>query len=721
MNLRRIFLALAGAALVGQRTARAGEAPWERAGALLADGKATEAADAAQDCAGSEPRCALIFARALSGSGRFGEASGALAAFDGRFGALEAHAALLAGEIMVLNGRPREALDRLRFAAHEEPQGPVALRAAALEAEAMVAAEEFAAAATQALKAEALPGQPPEIRASLASLHAEALTAQLPAAPGLRHDAALALRSFWLLHPEHPGSAAARAQELALGAGLPEPVGHDLLLRATRLLSAGKPGAAVSQAQAAVAALAGGDAAEAQLLYARALAADGRRIEAAPALEIAWKTGSPHVAAQAGMLFARDRSRRGQDADGIRIADELQHRFPGAPESEEAALFCARLELDAGKKPAARVRLARLAALRHGPNASAARWNLAWLSYADGLRDAIERFAEFAATAESDEERAQGVYWQARAGKPQVAAGLYRRAAGLDPLGWYGLLARQRLGESARGPAPFPPVRLAPASVLPARLALADELARLGFLGEAAAEADFFVQQGRGAPDAVLPALRVYEHARRFDRSVTLGDSLLGARSQLTDLNALSERHRLALEAAYPTAFPREVAASAARVHLDPYLLLSVMRRESLFKADARSVAGAVGLLQLLPATARRAAVVLGRPPLRDEDLLVPGTAIDLGAWYLAELFGRFGDAAPAAAAYNAGPRIAAPWAVRGAGEPLDRWVEEIPYRETRKYIKIVVGVWSAYRILAGGSPPALSATVPAVRPGAAF
>ena len=145
------------------------------------------------------------------------------------------------------------------------------------------------------------------------------------------------------------------------------------------------------------------------------------------------------------------------------------------------------------------------------------------------------------------------------------------------------------------------------------------------------------------------------------------------------------------------------------------------MRRESLFKPDTRSAAGAVGLLQLLPATARRAAVVLRRPPLRDEQLVDPGTAIDLGTWYLSEVVGRFGDPAIALAAYNAGPRAAAPWAIRGAGRPLDEWVEDIPYRETRRYVKVVVGAWSAYRILAGGSAPRLSETVPQPRSGANF
>ena len=69
----------------------------------------------------------------------------------------------------------------------------------------------------------------------------------------------------------------------------------------------------------------------------------------------------------------------------------------------------------------------------------------------------------------------------------------------------------------------------------------------------------------------------------------------------------------------------------------------------------------------------------------------------------------------------DAGPHAATPWATQGVGRPLDVWVEDIPYRETRRYVKVVMGAWSAYRILAGGSPPALSAAVSAPRAGVSF
>jgi soluble lytic murein transglycosylase len=459
--------------------------------------------------------------------------------------------------------------------------------------------------------------------------------------------------------------------------------------------------------------LRGGDAAEAQLILARALAADGRRSEAGPALASGWKGGGPRVAAPAGLLLARDRARRGNDAEAVRILDQLVRRYPQSGEAEEAAYVAARLQLDQGKEADARRRLARIARRRAGAHASDARWTVAWLSYRRELPDAAERFAEFTASADSDAQRAQGLYWQSRVAEPRAAGVFLRRVVEIDPLGYYGLLARQRLGQVDPEPPPFPPAAPPPqGDPLPARLALAADLFRLGLLAEAGAEADRFVRQRPGQAALALP---VYERAQRYDRSLALAQSLLGWKTPRPDADPAL------LEGAYPAAYAPQVGSSAARARVDPYLLLAVARRESLFKPDTRSAAGAVGLMQLLPATARRAAIVLGRPAPTDADMAEPRTAIDLGAWYLSELLGRFGDPAIAAAAYNAGPRVAAPWATRGAGQPLDRWVEEIPYRETRTYVKVVLGAWSAYRILAGGSAPALSDAVPAPKPGAAF
>ena len=673
-----------------------------QAGALLSAGRAADAEAAVTGC--PSPECRLVLARALFAQGRLKEAASA-AGRAGELGPLAAYGQVLRGEALLLSGSPLDAVEPLRAASTSD--GPPSLRASALLADALLTAGNFAAARQMAQRAASLPGQPVDLQAAMAWVFAQALRGE----PGREQEAAEALRNFWLQHPEHPAAETARAMQRELGIVLPEPSGRELVLRASRLLAAGQPAAAVAQAEVAAGMLSGEDRAEALLVHARALAADGRRGEASASLEEAWTLGNSHVKPIAGMLLARDRARRGREAEAIELADALAKGFPASPEAEESVLFAARLLQDGGKRKQARSRLARLAAKRAGANASLARWTLAWMSYQDHLRDAPERFAEFAASASGDEERAQGLYWQARSGKARGAKTLYRRAAELDPLGWYGLLARERLGEVSDDPPPFPPARTLPPDGLPAPLTVAAELATLGFLAEASAEADWFVQHHAG--DAGVAALPIYERAGRADRAVLFAIALLGDRGPRAP--------RAILEGAYPAAFPAQVARAAERTGIDPYLVLAVMRRESLFKPDVRSAAGAVGLLQLLPATARRAAVVLGRPPLREEQLVDPGTAIDLGGWYLSELIGRFGDPAAALAAYNAGPRAAAPWAARGAGRQLDEWVENIPYRETRRYVKAVIGAWSAYRILAGGSAPRLSETVPAPKSGANF
>ena len=696
-------------------TASVAQPTSEQAGAAMAVGRLDEAVALAQACA-PDPGCALVRGRALFGLGRLVEAAQALQ--TARSGALEAHAAKLQGEALVLAGRASEALEPLRAAERADAEGPAGTRASALLADALLGAGQLEEAAEQARKAAQLPAQPSELRAGLDLIRAEAFSARVDAGEReLASEAAQKWRAFWLEHPEHPAADGGRDEEARLsaisGRPLPDPGGRDLLARAQRLLSAGKPGAAVAQAEAAVKALRGADSAEAQLALARSLAADGRRTEAGPALAFAWKHGTPRVAAAAGLLFARDRARRGNDAEAVRILDDLARRYRESGEAEEAAYVAARLQLDQGKETDARRRLARLAQRRTGAHASDARWTLAWLSYRRGLSDASERFAEFTASADSDAQRAQGLYWQSRLADARQAGTLLRRVVEIDPLGYYGLLARQRLGQVDPDPPPFPPA--APhgrGDPLPARLALAAELFRLGLLAEAGAEADRFVRQ---TPSQAALALPVYERAERYDRSLALAQSLLGWKAPRPDADPV------VLEGAYPAAYAPHVASSAARARIDPYLLLAVARRESLFKPDTRSAAGAVGLMQLLPATARRAAIVLGRPTPSDADMAEPRTAIDLGAWYLSELLGRFGDPAIAAAAYNAGPRVALPWAQRASGQPLDVWVEEIPYRETRSYVKVVLGAWSAYRILAGGSAPLLSDTIPAPKPGAAF
>nr|AIA88816.1 SLT [uncultured Halorhodospira sp.] len=129
------------------------------------------------------------------------------------------------------------------------------------------------------------------------------------------------------------------------------------------------------------------------------------------------------------------------------------------------------------------------------------------------------------------------------------------------------------------------------------------------------------------------------------------------------------------------------------------------MRQESLYRSDALSAAGAYGLLQLVPGTARRTAQRWERPRPSPADLFDPAVNVTLGAGQLRMLLDRFGgQTAVALAGYNAGPNAAARWLPSDAVDP-DVWVENIPYNETRAYVQKVLWHSLVFAWLRSGDP----------------
>jgi soluble lytic murein transglycosylase len=136
----------------------------------------------------------------------------------------------------------------------------------------------------------------------------------------------------------------------------------------------------------------------------------------------------------------------------------------------------------------------------------------------------------------------------------------------------------------------------------------------------------------------------------------------------------------------------------------EPALVLSVMRQESEFYPRARSPVGALGLMQLMPATARHTAKGMGLPFNHDRLTEDPDYNVRLGQAYLNELLENFdGSYILALAAYNAGPSRAASW-VKLFGDPRDpkvdqiNWIERIPFSETRNYVQRILESLVVYR-----------------------
>jgi soluble lytic murein transglycosylase len=149
----------------------------------------------------------------------------------------------------------------------------------------------------------------------------------------------------------------------------------------------------------------------------------------------------------------------------------------------------------------------------------------------------------------------------------------------------------------------------------------------------------------------------------------------------------------------YPRGFWDLVSGAAARNQLDPYLVAALIRQESLYNPQARSVSDARGLMQLLPSTAGKhmAAAGVAASPM---DLFDPAISVQVGTVYLRGLLSMFGgDQFKAVAAYNAGEHAVGAWIVKYPGDD-DQWVENIAYGETRDYVKKVIGGLREYRLL---------------------
>jgi len=150
--------------------------------------------------------------------------------------------------------------------------------------------------------------------------------------------------------------------------------------------------------------------------------------------------------------------------------------------------------------------------------------------------------------------------------------------------------------------------------------------------------------------------------------------------------------HRSDYDVRFPTPF-RELVFNNANAHgMDPSLIYGVARRESAFRPNARSSVGALGLMQLMPGTARLESRLLGRDRPTYSEILKAENNILLGSSYLNRMLERFGgNQALATAAYNAGPRRVDAWIPKTDPVSSDIWVDTLPFKETREYVRAVL------------------------------
>jgi soluble lytic murein transglycosylase len=592
--------------------------------------------------------------------------------------------------------------------------------AAAAIAESATASAGAALAEAEALLAAGLPGPAARALAGATSPSARLALARAMRALGDPRGGGILL-ALWVEHAgAREGEEAGRERDAWIRAGGPlsPPRAADRLARAERLLASARPALALAEVERA-----DGDppgpSSRSRLLRALALLQLGRTSAAEEvARDLAGRDGAGEDGRAAEWVLARAASRLGrldEAAARYRRVAATRPAIPGLPPrqadvAEESAYLAAWLPYDAGRFAEAARELARFARESPGARRAAdARWFHAWSLYRLGRRAEARAAFRALAAAESGTLRAGALYWQARLAAPARAAPLLRAAHRESPEGWYGLLASSRLADLGlapdRPPLPAGAAPRAPAPEVAEALRLAAELLGAGLRAEGIALLDRW-SRGTGAADRAAAVAEVAAFA---------GDARIPYRMTRDHLPPTRRTERWA----FPDAFAPALRPAAAALGVDPSLALAVMRRESEFDAGARSEAAAEGILQLRPETAERVAAILGLPAPADGSLRDPAVAIGLGLAYLGFLGSRFPDVPVLVAAYNAGPAAGA-WAW---GVPLDEWVENIPYRETRQYVRAVLGDWAHYRRVLGELPPALEAGRPVAPPleGASF
>ena len=329
-------------------------------------------------------------------------------------------------------------------------------------------------------------------------------------------------------------------------------------------------------------------------------------------------------------------------------------------------------------------------------------WDKAWAAYERGdLNGARELFAFVETTYRSPNVKRMAKYWYARAGdrlgKHEEASAIYRNLAAAPYEDLYSLEAGTRLGQ-------HDPARTAPRTTgrpdwrdiaeksMPPALRLASELTALSDVADARREiAKNQAFGNQHFADALTADLD--------NSSGNMEGMMIAARRAFPDLATVEQDSvpPYFLKMYYPVHYEDAIRLYAKKNDLDPYLVFGLIHQESYFNPAARSRAGAVGLMQLMPSTGHELAHVLHT----SSSLTDPVNNIRLGTFHFRQLVNLFtGNTALAIASYNAGQGRVAQWRRAAPGRPLDEFIEDIPFRETRTYVKHVVMLQSSYRRL---------------------
>jgi len=425
----------------------------------------------------------------------------------------------------------------------------------------------------------------------------------------------------------------------------------------------------------------------------------GRLREAAASAEALVEDPDTGVAVGALRLLAEVRRGEGRVAAARALEEELMERFPARPEAVQVARLRGDRERDGGRPLRAAEwyrRAAELAPELDGAGLARMRWGEALLA-AGRPEEALEVYGSYLGLFPGGRRRLQAGFWAGRIllllGRREEAAALLEDVVSRDPLSYYALRASELLDRE-------PPIplegRLGGVAPPPGEeMAALDALLAAELPGAADWLAGVLAARLRPSAEGLLGLALELNRRGLTRQGVSLGWEVRAGGEPWS---------RELLEAVFPFPYRGLVEAEARERGLDLWLVAGLVRQESAFWTYARSRADARGLMQLLPSTARALARAGGPEAFRVDHLDLPEVNLHLGAAFLSDLLRRFrgADLAHVLAAYNAGPTRARRWLRLPEAEDPLLFVERIPFRETREYVKSVLRNRYLYAVLYG-------------------
>ncbi|NWG14394.1 MAG: transglycosylase SLT domain-containing protein [Acidobacteria bacterium] len=433
----------------------------------------------------------------------------------------------------------------------------------------------------------------------------------------------------------------------------------------------------------------------------------------------------PEIHARALYLQAVCNRALRREAAFIEARDQAAGLYPESPWTERILYSVATYyEVENRRESIEQAYEALLRAFPKGAHARRASWRVALCAYEDGrYEEALGRFGRHLVSSPSPAGAAAAGYWMARCyerlNDPRSALLIYRRVAALANLNYYGQLAQQAAA-SAR-PEGGIAGTAAPEPDLQKALRIMEALqARPVLVAEPAGPAAAAIERARqlvmaGLPEEALEELRIAAERFPEEKSVPYvaariherrGDSpsAIGALYSVLPGYALSPvgclPHEIR-EILFPLRYLDIVHVHSTARGLEPSLVLAIIRQESAFKEDARSTANARGLMQILPSTGRRLARQAALRGYSVRKLYEAATNIDLGTRYLSDLLRMFGGKIELAlAAYNAGENRVQRWRTQFGDADMPLFVEQVPFTETRDYLRQVLTHRAHYRTL---------------------